>query len=251
MKTEDKIKYVLRLADNSLILGHRLSEWCGHGPILEQDIALTNISLDLIGQCRLYFQYTAQLKGNGTTEDDLAYLRTGREYYNVLLVERPNGDWGHTIMRQMLYDSFHYLFLEKLLDSSDQQLAAIAEKAIKEVEYHANYSSEWLQRLCLGTDEGHRRMQNALDNLYHYAGELVLPDTLDNIAAEDGAGVDLDKIKEPYLDRIHSLVKKSGLTLPEVNFMQEGGKSGIHTEDFGHLLSELQYMQRTYPGLEW
>lgn len=251
MSKENKVKYILRQADNTLVLGHRLSEWCGHGPILEQDIAMTNISLDLIGHCRLYFQYAADLLDDGRDEDDLAFLRNSRQYYNVLLVERPNGHWGHTIMRQMIYDSFHYLYLKELLNSSDERMAAIAEKSIKEVEYHANYSKEWVKRLSLGTDVGHKKMQDALNDLYHYVDELVTADAIDIEAAEKGYGVDLDVIRKPFHDRIHGLLEECGLAIPEVKHMQQGGKNGTHTEHLGHLLSELQYMQRTYPGLEW
>lgn len=251
MDKASKIKYVLRQADNTLILGHRLSEWCGHGPILEQDIAMTNIALDLIGHCRMYYQYAADLHEDDTTEDDLAYLRTSREYYNVLLVERPNDHWGHTIMRQMIFDSFHYLFLEKLGQSTDKQLASIAEKSIKEVEYHANYSSEWLKRLSLGTDEGHEKMQDALNKIYHYAGELVTPDELDITAADKGIGVNLDEIRDAYFNRINGLLEIAELEIPEVHVMHTGGKKGIHTEHLGHLLSELQYVQRAYPNSQW
>ncbi len=251
MQKEHKIKYILRQADNTFILGHRLSEWCGHGPILEQDIALTNIALDLIGQCRLYYQYAAQLHGHGIDEDDLAYLRPGRKYYNTLLVERPNGHWGETIMRQAIFDSYHYLFLEKLQESQDEQLAAIAKKAIKEVEYHSTYSSEWVKRLSLGTEEGNKKMQEAINKLYHYSGELVSPDELDIEAHESNIGVDLSEIHDFYFHRLNKLIKDSDLIIPEVNYMQVGGKTGVHTEHLGYILAELQYMQRTYPGQKW
>ncbi len=238
--------YILHLADNALILAQRNAEWCGHGPVLEQDIAITNISLDLLGQARNFYQYTAQLTGENATEDTLAYLRTEREFKNCLLVELPKGDWAQTILRQFFFSNYQYLLYQQLQDRGDEQLAAIAEKALKEVIYHLRWSSEWVIRLGDGTEESHARMLKAIDELWTYTGELFEP-----AAYEKEMGLDPSSLKEEWLKKVSSIFEEANLPVPENVFMQRGGKEGRHTEHLGYILTELQYMQRTYPGAEW
>ena len=248
---QEKYKYILRIADNTLILGQRIAEWCGHGPVLEQDIAMTNIALDLIGQARSLYQYAAELEGKGRTEDDIAYLRDAWDFYNVLLVEQPNQDFAHTIVRQFLFDSFNFYFYQELLQSSDTHLAAIAEKSIKEVTYHLRYSSEWMIRLGDGTEESHERMQVALDKLWSFSEEALIADELDQKMLEAGIGIDLSKIKPLVDQKRKAIISEATLTLPENSWMQSGGKNGEHTEHLGFILAEMQYLQRAYPGMEW
>jgi ring-1,2-phenylacetyl-CoA epoxidase subunit PaaC len=240
------IDYTLHLADSNLILAQRNAEWCGHGPILEQDIAITNISLDLLGQSRNFYQYAATLIGGGATEDSLAYLRTEREFKNCLLVEQQNGDWGQTILRQFFFSAYQYLLYEKLQNSNDEQIAAIAAKALKEVTYHLRWSSEWVIRLGDGTEESHQRMLKAIDELWRYTGELF-------VAAdyELEAGFDVSLLKDVWMKKITAVFEEATLAIPEKAFMQSGGKTGVHTEQLGYILTELQYLQRTYPGAEW
>jgi ring-1,2-phenylacetyl-CoA epoxidase subunit PaaC len=245
------IDYTLHLADNSLILGQRNSEWCGHGPVLEQDIAITNISLDLIGQARNFYQYAASLIGNGASEDSLAYLRKEREFKNCLLVEQPNVDWAQTILRQFFFSQYQYLLLQELQNSKDQQLAAIAEKSLKEVTYHLRWSSEWVIRLGDGTEESHQRMLNAIDELWRYTGEIFEPVSYERQAANEKIGVDVSKLKEPWENKVKDVFTEATLLFPVKTFMQTGGKEGKHTENLGYILTELQYMQRAYPGCEW
>jgi ring-1,2-phenylacetyl-CoA epoxidase subunit PaaC len=239
------IDYTLHLADNSLILGQRNSEWCGHGPVLEQDIAITNISLDLIGQARNFYQYAATLMGN-TDEDKLAYLRKEREYKNLLLVEQSNGDWAQTILRQYLFSQYQYLLFQQLQNNKDEQIAAIATKSIKEVAYHLRWSKEWVVRLGDGTKESHSRMLKAIDELWRYTGEMFMPADYEN-----ESGIDFNKIKEEWSFKVSEVLAEASLIVPEKIFMQSGGKLGNHTEHLGYILTELQYMQRTYPGCEW
>lgn len=248
---EPLVEYVLRAADNTLILGHRLSELCGHGPVLEQDIAITNISLDLLGQSRMYLQYAAQLIGGNETEDTLAFLRDGMQFRNCQLTEQPNGDFAHTIMRSFIFDSYHFYFCRELINSSDTSLSEIAAKSLKEVTYHRKFSSEWTIRLGDGTAESHERMQRALNNLWPYSGELTETDAVDEKLATEGIGVDLNKISEPLKDYRNDILERAGLKIPENVFMQTGGKKGLHTEYHGYILAEMQFMQRAYPGLNW
>jgi len=242
--------YTLHLADNSLILSQRNSEWCGHGPVLEQDIAITNISLDLIGQARNFYQYAALLIGNNETEDSLAYLRKEREFKNCLLVEQPNGDWAQTILRQFLYSQYQYLLFQQLQNSPDEQLAAIAEKSLKEISYHLRWSSEWVIRLGDGTEESHQRIMNAVNELWSYTGEMFIP-----AEYEKESGIDFEKIKKEWDQKVNQVFEEASLItqLGGVGavFMQTGGKEGRHTEHLGFILTELQYMQRTYPSAEW
>ena len=243
--------YTLQQADNCLILGQRLAEWCGHGPILEQDIAMTNISLDLIGQCRMWYQYAAQIQGEGKTEDDLAYLRDAWDYRNVLLVEQPNGDFAHTIFRQFLYDSYSIFFYELLMESSDKQLAAIASKSHKEARYHVKWSGDWVIRLGDGTEESHNRMKIVLDQLWSYAGELSKPNETELKAIKEGYGVNFSVLNEKRTEKIAQILTEAKLEVPENTYAHEGGKDGKHTENLGFILADLQFLQRAYPGLKW
>lgn len=245
------ISYTLYLADTNLILSQRNGEWCGHGPILEQDIAMTNITLDLLGQARNFYQYAATLIGDGATEDSLAYLRTEREFKNCLLAEQPNGDWGQTILRQFFISQYQFLLYNSLLTSKDEQLSAIAEKGLKEVTYHLRWSSEWVIRLGDGTEESHRRMRNAMEALWTYTGELFIPAPYEQLLIDNGIIPSQDELKQKYQENIISILKKANLNPPSASYMQKGGKTGVHTEHLGPLLAELQYMQRTYPGAEW
>lgn len=240
------INYTLHLADTTLILSQRNSEWCGHGPILEQDIAITNISLDLLGQSRNFYQYAATLMDNGSTEDSLAYLRTEREFKNVLLVELESGDWGQSILRQFLFSQFQHLLFQQLQQSKDEQLAAIATKALKETTYHLRWSSEWVIRLGDGTEESHKRMLHAIDELWRYTAELF-----EAADYETAMGIDLASIKQSWTEKVTAVFDEAKLPVPENVFMQSGGKKGVHTEQLGYILTELQYLQRTYPGAKW
>jgi ring-1,2-phenylacetyl-CoA epoxidase subunit PaaC len=245
------IDYTLHLADDSLILGQRNAEWCGHGPVLEQDIAITNISLDLIGQSRNFYQYAATLIGNDSTEDSLAYLRKEEEFKNCLLVEQPKGDWAQTILRQFFFSQYQYLLFQQLQNGKDEQLAAIAEKSLKEVTYHLRWSSEWVIRFGDGTNESHQRMIKAIDELWKYTDELFSATNYELQVASDGAGIDVSKLKEQWLAKVKEIFSEATLPIPGKTFVQGGGKEGRHTEHLGYILTELQYMQRTYPGCDW
>ncbi|MBM3414085.1 MAG: phenylacetate-CoA oxygenase subunit PaaC [Bacteroidetes bacterium] len=242
------LDYTLYLSDNSLILGQRNAAWCGHGPVLEQDIAITNITLDLIGQSRILYQYAAQLKGGDATEDSLAFLRSEREYKNCLLVERPNGDWAQTILRQFLFSCFQRELYTQLTKEKDSTLAAIATKALREVSYHYRWSREWVLRLGDGTAESHTRLASALENLWPYTGELFK-----GADYELALGLDPAMLYTNWLSAVQSTLKEATLSLASFAscFMQTGGKTGIHTEELGFILTDLQYMQRTYPGCDW
>jgi len=248
---QQRLDYTLHLADNALILGHRNSEWTGHGPILEQDIALSNIALDLLGQARNFYQYAANIQLNGSTEDSFAYHRNEREFKNTLLVELPNGDWGKTILRQFFISAYQFLLYGRLKATQDSTIAAIAEKSLKEVTYHLRWSSEWVIRLGDGTEESQQRMQHALDQLWPYTGELFIPTSYEIIAAENGYGTDTSLLKEPWLDRVNAILQEATLSVPENTWMQQGGKTGTHSEHLGYLLAEMQYLQRSYPNSEW
>ncbi|WP_183405097.1 1,2-phenylacetyl-CoA epoxidase subunit PaaC [Hymenobacter latericoloratus] len=243
--------FVLQLADTSLILAHRLSEWCGHGPILEQDLAMANIALDLLGEARSYYQYAAELEGKGRTEDDLAYLRSAVEYRNPLLVEQPNGDFAGTIVRQFIYDCFHYHLLLQLQSGPDAQLAAIAEKSVKEAAYHIKWSAEWVIRLGDGTEESRRRVEKAIENLWRYSGELTTPSATEKALQAAGFVPDYAAIQQQIDAHVTRVFEEATLPVPQGVFMQKGGKDGRHSEHLGYLLAELQYLQRTYPGLQW
>ncbi|MBC7849384.1 MAG: phenylacetate-CoA oxygenase subunit PaaC [Chitinophagaceae bacterium] len=245
------LAYTLFLGDSTLILSQRNSEWCGHGPILEQDIAITNISLDLLGQARNFYTYAASLKGDGSTEDSLAYMRTEREFMNPLIVELERGDWARTILRQFFFSQYQQLLFEQLKDLPDEQLAAIAEKSLKEVNYHVRWSSEWVIRLGDGTKESKQRITTAIFELYSYTGELFEPASYEVALVATGVAVDPSTLKEEWMENVKKVFDRATLELPEPIFMQKGGKQGIHTEQLGFLLAELQYLQRVYPGSEW
>jgi ring-1,2-phenylacetyl-CoA epoxidase subunit PaaC len=249
MERNSHINYILQLADNALVLGHRNSEWTGHGPILEQDIALSNIALDLIGQARYLYQHAAKLAEGEVTEDTLAYGRDAWDFRNCLLVEQTNGDWGKTILRQFLLSAWQYFFYEQLQQSRDNELSAIAEKSYKEVVYHLRWSSEWVIRLGDGTTESHERMEVALDALWKFTGELFVPAGYEKELV--GLAVDPAVIKPLWEDRVGQVLAEAGLRVDPRTWMQTGGKEGRHTEELGYLLAEMQFLQRAYPGCEW
>jgi ring-1,2-phenylacetyl-CoA epoxidase subunit PaaC len=269
-----KLDYILRLADDALIAGHRLSEWTGHGPILEQDIALTNTALDHIGRARSLYQYAAETfnnlptmeksaafssvalnnmiaSGNAVDEDDLAYLRDVIDFRNVLLLEQPNGDWAYTIAKSFYHDAYNYLLFEALQHSSDPMLAAVAAKSLKEATYHLRWSSEWVIRLGDGTEESHEKMQHAINELWMYTGELFIASESEKAMAASGEGVDLGQLASLWMSRVSDVLTEATLTIPTGSWMQQGGKKGIHSEHLGYILAEMQFMQRAYPGMEW
>ena len=258
MNHQQHIDYILHLADTTLILAQRNSEWCAHGPILEQDIAITNISLDLLGQSRNFYQHAAALINqsannpvSNTTEDSLAYLRTEREFKNLLITELPNGDWAQTVLRQFFFSVYQFLLYEQLQKSSDEQLAAIAQKSNKEITYHIKWSSEWVIRLGDGTDESNARMKKAIETLWEYTGELFIHANYEIELAKEGLGADPSLLKQQWLQKINEVFEEATLTVPASGFMQTGGKQGTHTEHLGFILAEMQSLQRMYPGAEW
>ncbi len=240
--------YLLRLGDDALILGQRLSELVGRAPEIEEEMALINISLDLIGQARLLLSYAGEVEGAGRDEDDLAYLRDVLDFRNHLLVELPNGDFAHTICRLFLVSAFKEQQYEALARSRDERLAAIAAKALKEVRYHVRHSGAWMVRLGDGTEESHARAQRALDALWMYTGELFTPDALDRAMAEAGVGPDVAALKPGWDERVNAVLREATLRRPEDGWMQSGGKDGrMHTEHLGHILAEMQFLRRAYP----
>jgi len=243
--------YLLALGDDRLILGHRLSEWCGHGPILEEDIALTNIALDLIGQATLFFKLAGATEGKGRSEDDLAFLRDDVEFRNALIVELPRGDFAFTIVRQMLFSVYSLLQMEALASVSDADVAGIAAKAAKETRYHVRHATQWVVTLGEGTDESHRRAQAALDESWRYTGELFIATASDSEAEKTGAGVNPETLSAPWHAQVGEILRTAGLEIPQTGYMQRGGREGRHTEHLGHLLSEMQILARSHPGAEW
>lgn len=250
-KEEITFQYLLHLGDNSLILGQRIAEWCGHGPILEQDIALTNISLDLFGESRNIYQYAAQLKGDNHTEDSLAFLRDVLEFKNVLLVEQPNVDWAYTICRQFFFDTFHFYLQQELIKSKDERIVEIANKAIKESAYHLKWSSEWMIRLGDGTEISHQKIQNAVNDLWEFTGELFIPSEIETLSHQLEIGADLNNIKQLWHEKVKAILEEATIQIPTNDFFQKGGKTGIHSEHLGFVLAEMQYLQRVHPGAEW
>ncbi len=248
---ENLYQYLLILGDNAMILAHRLSELCGHGPNLETDIALTNISLDLFGEVRNLYQYAAKIKGEDATEDNIAFLRIEKDYRNTILVEQGNVDFAHVITRQFLFDVYHHLLLNGLQVSKDEQIAAIAIKSLKETKYHLRFSSEWMKRLGGGTEESHRRLQNAVDTLYPYVKELFSPTEEEKAMANSGIGVDLKAIEQEYHDTIDEVLAEANMNTEKLQQRYAQGKNGRHTEQMGFILSELQFMQRSYPNMQW
>lgn len=251
MTDNNLFQWLLRLGDDSLILGHRVSEWCGHGPILEEDIALTNISLDLIGQATTLLAYAGKVEDKGRDEDALAFLRYERDYRNNLLVEQPNGDFGMTIMRQFLFDAYRLPLLEAMQHSTDAQVAAISEKSLKETKYHYRHSAEWVIRLGDGTGESHERIQKSLDVLWRYTADLFVADAIQTEMEEKGISPKLSDIKAAWEKSVTDVLAQATLTIPSNKWEQKGGREGKHTEHLGYLLAEMQYMQRAYPNMEW
>ncbi len=267
-----KLNYTLQLADNALILGHRLSEWCGHGPVLEQDIALTNMALDHLGQARAFYQYAAEiyntlpepekkevfsspffLENNlPLTEDHLAYLRDAWDFKNVLLTEQPNGDWAYTIARSFFYDQYAVLLYQSLKQSNDPAIAAIAEKSLKEATYHSRWSSEWVIRLGDGTELSKQKMQQALTDTWPYTGELFMMSDAEQAMLKEGVAPGIDHLQASWNSYISGVIEEATLEqLPADTWMHSGGKQGTHSEYLGYILAEMQFMQRAYPGLEW
>ena len=245
------VLYTLRRADDALILGHRLSEWCGHAPMLEEDMALANMGLDLLGQARELYSYAAKVEGKGNDEDKFAYLRDVRQYRNLLLLEQPNGDFAHTMVRQFFYAAFADLYWRAMMKSSDATLAAIAAKSEKESAYHLRHSSEWMVRLGDGTEQSHARAQTAIDDLWAFTGEMFEVDDSERGLIDAGIAVDPAMLHPQWLKTVLSVVSEATLVLPKSDWMQQGGRSGRHSEHLGHLLSELQSMPRTFPGVTW
>jgi len=245
------VLYALRRADDALILGHRLSEWCGHAPMLEEDMALSNIALDLIGQARELYTYAAKVEGKDNDEDKLAYLRDVRQYRNLLLVEQPNGDFAQTLVRQFFYSAFADLYWRAMMTSRDTTLAAIAAKSEKESAYHLRHASEWIIRLGDGTDESSARTQAAIDHLWAFTGEMFAVDEAERALIHADIAIDPASLRDRWLTTLSDIVREATLELPQNDWMQQGGRSGRHGEHLGHLLSELQSMQRTFPGLTW
>jgi ring-1,2-phenylacetyl-CoA epoxidase subunit PaaC len=245
-------EYCLRLGDCSLIAGQRLAEWCGHGPILEEDIAMTNISLDLIGEARGFYNYASVIEGKGRTEDDFAYLRDTMEFRNLLLVEQPNVDFAVTMMKQFFFSAYLYFLYKELQSSKDKTITAIAEKSLKEVTYHLRHSSQWILRLGDGTDESSKKVQSALNDLWMYTGDLFDMDETDTILIEAGIAADLNKIKQEWNKIISDILTEAKLIIPPADtWMAKGSRSGKHSEYLGYILAEMQALPREYPDAKW
>lgn len=241
----------LRMGDNALVLGQRVSLWCGHAPVLEEDIALANVALDLIGQASLWLGLAGDVEGKGRSADNLAFLRDARQFRNCLLVEQPNGDFGQTLMRQFLFDAWHLPMLKALTSSSDKRVAAIAEKSAKEAAYHLERSEDFVIRLGDGSEESHRRMQTALDLLWPFTGELTAADEIDETLASRSLAPDLSGINVQYTDYMTRVLGEATLCAAEDAPLRKGGKTGFHSEELGHILSDMQWLQRAYPGATW
>jgi len=247
----DLYAYTLRQADNAMILCQRLCQWVAKGPELEEDIALTNIGLDMIGQARSLYQYAATLSEDGLTEDDLAFMRDERKWLNFLLVEQPNGNFADTIARQYFYDVWHLNFLEQLIHSNDETLSAIANKSIKEAKYHVRHSSSWVKRLGDGTQLSHERMQSGINTLWQFTNEMFVSDDLDKRMLEAGIGVNLELVEQRWIETVSSTLNEATLEIPEETLLMANGRQGIHSEHMGYLLAEMQILPRSMPGCEW
>ncbi len=243
--------YCLRLGDSSLILGQRMAEWCSKGPILEEDIAMTNLALDLIGQSRTMLTYAGELEGKGRTEDDLAYKREEREYYNTLLSERPNGHFGDTVVRNFLHSAYSYHLYQALKGSSDEMIAAHAAKSIKEVTYHLRHSSEWLIRLGDGTNESHDKVQESLNDHWEFTGDLFEMNEVDALLIKEGVAIDMNDIKKEWDNTVNQVLARATLSRPEDAYMHSGRLEAMHSEYLGHLVAEMQFLQRSYPTAQW
>jgi ring-1,2-phenylacetyl-CoA epoxidase subunit PaaC len=251
MTSSSLFPYLLRLADDRLVLGHRLSEWCGHGPILEEDIALANVALDLVGEATLLLKLAGETEGQGRSEDALAYFRDATEFRNALIVELPKGDFAFTIVRQFFFSVFSLLQMQVLQQSGNAELAGIAAKAVKEAKYHVRHSAQWVVTLGDGTTESHDRAQQAVDELWRYTGELFLSDDVERAVAADHIGVDPSTLEAPWRSQVDDIFSRATLTVPAVAYMQRGGRDGKHTEHLGHMLAEMQIVARSYPGASW
>jgi ring-1,2-phenylacetyl-CoA epoxidase subunit PaaC len=248
---EDLESYLLHLADNALLLGHRNSEWCGHGPVLEQDIALTNISLDLLGQARYFYQYAAELHGNNFTEDSFAYLRDANGFKNCLICELPNGHWGQTVLRQFIFSAYQFELYTKLQQSTDERIAGIAVKSLKETTYHLRWSRQWVIRLGDGTIESRNKMIDAWENLKYYVNELFEPAEYEIALAEKGIAVNTETLLPLFNSILKEVFELATIPLELPDWTQRGGKSGLHTEHLGYILTEMQFLQRAYPAQNW
>ena len=249
---DDKVNYLLRLGDNAMVLSQRLCELCGKGPALEEDMALSNVSLDLLGQTRMWYSYAAELEGAGRDEDKLAYLRDAQDYKNVLLVEQPNGNYAQTLVRQFFFDTWHYFLIGALTRCSDPRIAEIAEKSLKEVTYHLRRSGDLVVRLGDGTEVSHQYTQAAVDELWMYTGEFFNYDAVDEAMVAAGVAPPSAMLREQWLAHVSDILGEATLAMPPADaWMQKGGKQGRHTEHLGYLLAEMQFLQRAYPGAEW
>jgi ring-1,2-phenylacetyl-CoA epoxidase subunit PaaC len=249
---DHKVNYLLRLGDNALILSQRLSELCGKGPAMEEDMALTNVALDLLGQTRMWYEYAGELEGAGRDEDKLAYHRDAHDFKNCLLLEQPNGNYADTMMRQFFFDTWHYFLIRGLLRSADPRIAAIAEKSLKEVTYHLRRSGDLIVRLGDGTEVSHAKTQTAANELWMYSGEVFMYDAVDNAMVEQGIAPAAAELREQWLAHVASIFAEATLTMPPADaWMQSGGKQGRHSEHLGYLLAEMQFLQRAYPGVTW
>lgn len=250
--TDPLFEYLCRMGDNTLVLSHRVSEWCGVAPVLEEDIALANTALDLIGQTQLWLGLAGEIEGKGRDADALAFRRDVWDFRSVLLTEQPNGDFGQTMMRQYLFDAWHLLQLKALMGSSNAEIAAIAEKAVKEVTYHVERSGDTVIGLGDGTEESHQRMQKALDRLWPYVGELFVSDAVDQTLSAKGVAPEPTSLREEYDTAVNAVLTEATLTRPDSDFAHQGGKTGVrHTEHLGHMLTEMQWLQRAYPDATW
>ena len=249
---DDKVNYLLRLGDNALILSQQLSQWCGKGPALEEDMALTNVALDLLGQTRMWYGYATELEGQGRSEDDLAFMRDAPALRCCLLVEQPNGNYADTMVRQFYFDTWHYFLMLGLLKSTDARIAEIAEKSIKEVTYHLRRSGDLIVRLGDGSAESHAKTQAAADQLWMYTGEMFIYDAIDNAMAEQGVAPDAAGLRAAFVEHVAEIFAEATITMPAPDaWMQRGGKKGVHSEHLGFILAEMQFLQRAYPGAQW
>ena len=251
-KKEAFYEYLLRLADDRLILGHRMSEWCGHGPILEEDIALANIALDYIGHAASLYEYAAEIEGEGRHRDEIVYFRDDVEYKNLKITELPRGDFGFTIARQFLFSAFSYFLYEQLKEASDEQFAGMINKHLKEIKYHLRHSREWVLRLGDGTEESHERIQKAFDELWKYTDALFYMDEIDQKLIDEDLAADLEEIRPKWKELVIDVLEEATLEVPDFDqYMQSGGRTGFHSEHLGHLLAEMQHLRRSYPDAEW
>lgn len=245
------LEYAIRLGDDANVLGHRISEWVSRGPFLEEDIAYANVALDYIGRARMFYGYAAELANDGRTEDDFAYMRDDRQYHNLLLMEMPKEDFAYSQVRQLFIDIYYNLVLPELVKSKDDTLAAIAAKSIKETRYHLRRSRDWVLRLGDGTEESHRRTQRAVDSLWGYTHEMFEMDDTEKLLAERGIGVDVTSLRDEWHRQVSSILTEATLSVPEDGWAVRGGRIGYHTENLGHLLTEMQFVHRSYPGCQW